>query len=509
MGTNLTLFLAAAAVLLAFAGGYLARRSLAVKQLGSAEEKTKRSVEDAEARGKEIVLAAKEKASSLLAEAQNEERTRKKEIDALEARLLGREETFDKRLAALAADEKSLKAKEEAFKNKETEIASREAEIQSRLEKVSHLTAEEAKEQLMGEVKEKRGQDMARLIEKIDRENHDEAEKRATTIIATALQRYARSHVSEITTTVFHLADEELKGKIIGREGRNIRALERATGVEFLIDETPDSIMISSFDPFRREIARLSLEKLIKDGRIQPAKIEEKVEESKSELVKRTQEIGETAAQEVGIFDLPKEILQLLGRLHFRTSYGQNVLNHSIEMTYLSGMMAAELGLNVEVAKRGALLHDIGKAIDHEVEGTHVELGRKLLKKYNINEKVIEAMQSHHEDYPYATSEAYVVTAADVLSAGRPGARRGTLETYIKRLGDLEKLAMEFPGVKSAYAISAGRELRVFVTPEKIDDFRALELAREIANKIQSELKYPGEIKVNVIREIRAVEYAR
>lgn len=300
-----------------------------------------------------------------------------------------------------------------------------------------------------------------------------------------------------------------MKGKIIGREGRNIRALERATGVEFIIDETPDAIIISSFDPYRRETARMALEKLIKDGRIQPAKIEEKVEEAKAELNKRAQDIGEAAAQDLGVFDLPKEILQLLGRLHFRTSYGQNVLTHSVEMAYISEMMARELGLNAEVAKKGALLHDIGKAIDHEVEGTHVDLGMKLLKKYGIDERVVEAMQSHHEDFPYARPEAYVVTAADVLSAARPGARRGTIETYIKRLADLEKIATEFPGVKNAYAIAAGRELRVFVVPEKIDDFRALELAREIANRIQSELKYPGEIKVNVIREIRAVEYAR
>jgi len=324
-----------------------------------------------------------------------------------------------------------------------------------------------------------------------------------------ALQRYARSHISEVTTTVFPLNNEEIKGKIIGREGRNIRALERATGVEFVIDETPDSVVISSFDPYRREIARIALQKLVKDGRIQPAKIEEKVEEAKAELVKRVQEIGEAAAMEVGVYDLPKEIIQLLGRLHFRTSYGQNVLTHSIEMAYIASMISAELGLNTEVAKKAALLHDLGKAIDHEVEGTHVEIGMKILKKYGIDERVIDAMRSHHEDYPYANSEAYVITAADVISAARPGARRDTVENYIKRLAELERIAMDFPGVKQAYAISAGRELRIFVVPEKVDDFRALELAREVANRIQTELKYPGEIKVNVIREVRAVEYAR
>ena len=308
---------------------------------------------------------------------------------------------------------------------------------------------------------------------------------------------------------LFRSEDEDLKGKIIGREGRNIRALERATGVELVIDETPDSILISSFDPVRREVAKLALEKLIKDGRIQPAKIEEKVEEARQELSKKIMEIGENAVYEVGVFDLPKEIIQLLGRLYFRTSYGQNVLMNSIEAAHLASMIASELGLNVEVAKKAALLHDIGKAIDHEVSGSHVELGRKILKKYGIADEVIQAMEPHHEEYPFASPEAYVVATADTLSASRPGARRDTVENYLKRLEDLEKIALSFPGVKIAYAISAGRELRIFVVPEKIDDFGALRLAKDIANKIEADLKYPGEIKVNVVREIRAVEYAR
>ena len=328
-------------------------------------------------------------------------------------------------------------------------------------------------------------------------------------IITTALQRYARSHVTDLTTTVFHLPNEEIKGKIIGREGRNIRTLERLTGAELILDESPENIIISSFDPLRREIARLALEKLIKDGRIQPAKIEEKVEESKNELTKRMQEIGEQACLEVGVITLPKEIIQLLGRLHFRTSYGQNVLVHSIEMAHVSGMIAAELGANVEIAKVGALVHDIGKAISHEVEGTHVNLGRKLLQKYGVDDRIIQAMESHHEEYPFATTESFIVAAADILSAARPGARRDTAENYFKRLEDLEKIATGFDGVKTAYALSAGREIRVFVVPEKIDDFGALQLAKNVAAKVQSELKFPGEIKVNVIRETRAVEYAK
>ncbi|HEY5220602.1 MAG TPA: ribonuclease Y [Candidatus Paceibacterota bacterium] len=478
--------------------GYLVRKASAANKLA-----------EAETRAKEIVLEAKEKAASLLVELKNEEKDRRKEIDALEARVLHREETLDKKLTDLSAEEAKFRAREEGAKAIEEMVAKKEGEIDSRLEKIGALSVAEAKEEIMRRAKEDRSNDLAQSIQKIDRENREEVEKRAADIITIALQRYARSHVAEMTTTIFHLEDEELKGKIIGREGRNIRALERATGVEFIIDEAPDGIIISSFDPFRREVARLALERLVKDGRIQPAKIEESVEMAKADLAKRTQEIGESAAQDLGVFDLPKELLQMIGRLHFRTSYGQNVLVHSVEMAYIAEMMARELGLNADVAKRGALVHDIGKAIDHEVEGTHVELGMKLLRKYNIDERVVEAMQSHHDDYPYARPEAYVVTAADVLSAARPGARRGTLENYVKRLADLEKIAGEFNGVKSAYAIAAGRELRVFVIPEKVDDFRALELAREIANKIQSELKYPGEIKVNVIREMRAVEYAR
>jgi ribonucrease Y len=504
-----TAFIALACLLIGAVAGYFIRQYWAAKQFGGVEEKIKRDLADAETKAKEIMIEAKDKAASLLVEFKNDEKARRKEIETLEAHLLRKEETLDKRSAEISAEDAKLKAQDERLKVKEGDVIKRESEMGSQMEKIAGLSTQEARETIMRQAKEDRSQDLAHSIQKMDRENRDEIEKKAADIITTALQRYARTHVAEITTTLFPLADEELKGKIIGREGRNIRALERVTGVEFIMDDAPEAIIISSFDPFRREIARLALEKLIKDGRIQPAKIEEKVEEAKAELLKRTQDIGEAAATDLGILGLPKELLQLLGRLHFRTSFGQNVLTHSTEMAYIAEMMARELGLNSDVAKRGALLHDIGKAIDHEVEGTHVELGIKILKKYEIDQKVIEAMQSHHDDYPYARPEAYVVTAADVLSAARPGARRGTLENYIKRLGDLEKIAGEFPGVKSAYAIAAGRELRVFVVPEKIDDFRALELAREIANRIQTELKYPGEIKVNVIREIRAVEYAR
>ena len=505
----LTTLIAAAFAVVGFAAGYFVRHFWTNKQFGSLEEQIKKQIAEAETKAKEIVIEAKDKAASLLVEIKNEERDRRKEVEALEGKVLSREEAVDKRAASLSMQEADIRSREDKNRSREDELKKREEDAQKQIEKVAGLTREEARDAIVREAKEERSQDLASLVQKIDKENREEVEKRSGEIIATALQRYARSHVSEITTSLFHLQDEDLKGKIIGREGRNIRALEQATGVEFVVDEAPNAILISSFDPYRREVARMALEKLVKDGRIQPAKIEEKVEEARAELAKRTEEIGEKTAQDLGIFDLPKDILRLLGALHFRTSFGQNVLTHSTEMAYIAEMMARELGLNADIAKRGALVHDIGKALDHEIEGTHVELGIKVLKKYNIDERVIDAMKSHHEDYPYASPEAYVVTAADVLSAARPGARRGTLENYIKRLQDLERIATGFPGVKQAYAIAAGRELRVFVTPEKIDDFRALELARDIANKIQTELKYPGEIKVNVIREIRAVEYAR
>jgi ribonuclease Y len=489
--------------------GYLTRQFLGAKRAGSIEEKLKRELEEAESKAKEIIVEAKDKAASFLVESQKEEKERKDKISEMENRILDREKSLDARLLRIDDEKQGLEKEKKELEGAQTELEELKSESRAKLEKISGLTTDAARERLMEEAREHHKEDLAKTLQKLEQERKDEVEKRANEIITIALQRYARSHVAELTTTTFHLQDEEIKGKIIGREGRNIRALERATGVEFIMDETPDTIIISSFDPFRREIARLALEKLVKDGRIQPAKIEEKVEESKQELNKRALEIGEAAAMEVGVYNLPKELLTLLGRLHFRTSFGQNVLTHSIEMAYISGMMAAELGLNVMVAKEGALLHDIGKAIDHEVEGTHVDLGMKLLKKYGIGEDIINAMRSHHEDYPYASPESYIVTAADVLSAARPGARRGTLENYVKRLADLEKIANDFPGVKNSYAIAAGRELRVFVIPEKVDDFRALEMAREIANRIQSELKYPGEIKVNVIREMRAVEYAR
>ena len=489
--------------------GYFIRQLIAAKLAESLEQKIRKQFEEAKSKAKEITLEAQEKATAFLEGIKKEERESKVQLSRLEERLLKKEEYLEQQSLDFKQRETQVVQDIERLKSAKLEVEELRQKAISEIERASGLSSAEARNLLLKTIQEKYQQELSLTVQKLEKERREEIERRSLEIMTTAIQRYARSHVGEVTTTVFNLDDEDLKGKIIGREGRNIKALERATGAELIIDETPDSIVISSFDPTRRELTKLALQKLIKDGRIQPSKIEEKVEEARQELNKKIVEIGENAAYEVGIYDLPKEVIQLLGRLHFRFSYGQNALIHSIETAYLAAMIAAELGLNAEVAKKAALLHDIGKAIDHEVQGSHVELGRKILQKYGVEEEVIKAMESHHEEYPFASSEAYVVAAADALSASRPGARRDTLENYLKRLENLEKIALSFEGVKNAYAISAGRELRVFVTPEKIDDFRALQLARDIAKQIESELKYPGDIKVNVIREIRAVEYAK
>ena len=501
--------LAAAAMACGGFLGYLIRQRAAVKSANSVEQQIKRKLEETEAKTKEEISKAEKKAEAILDEAKKEEKERKAAVERTEERLLKKEELLDRDETELRRKSEEIKAFSENLAKETEELEKKKQSVSEELSKIGKLTPEEAKQKLIVQAEENNKEELLSIMKKLEREKKEEVEKKSLDIITTALQRYSRSHISDITTTVFTLPSEDLKGKIIGREGRNIRTLERITGVEFIIDETPDTILISSFDPIRREVARLTLEKLIQDGRIQPAKIEEKAEESRLEIDKRTQEIGEEAVYEVGILNLPKEIVHLLGRLHFRTSYGQNVLTHSMEVAFIAGMIAEELGINAEVAKKGALLHDIGKAIDSEVAGNHVDLGIKILKKYDVDPKIIEAMQSHHDDYPYASPEAFIVATADIISAARPGARRGTLEQYIKRLDDLEKVASSFEGVKSSYAVSAGRELRVFVTPEKIDDFGALQLAKNIAAKIESEMKYPGDIKVTIIREMRAVEYAR
>ncbi|MEK7651243.1 MAG: ribonuclease Y [Patescibacteria group bacterium] len=489
--------------------GYFLRLGMAKQLHSSLERKAEKELEAAGTQSKEIVVEAKTQAASIISEAQKEERERKQELRRLEERLIKKEDSLDSSVKELEKQNRRIAEKDEEFKKKEEEVKELHEKAIREIERVAGLSREEAKKAIFDEFETSHRQEIANAISKLERDRHEEIEKKGEEIIIGAIQRYARNSIADVTTSVVSIPNEELKGKIIGREGRNIRAFERLTGVELIMDETPESVTISSFDPMRRELAKMALEKLLKDGRIQPAKIEEEVEKARQELENRIHKIGEEAAYEVGIMDLPKELIYLLGRLNFRTSYGQNVLIHSIEMTHIAGMITSELHLNVETTKKGALLHDIGKAIDHEVEGTHVEIGRKLLKKYNMPEAVIHAMESHHDDYPYATPEAYIVTAADAISAARPGARRDTIEKYIKRLQEIEKAVNTFEGVKQSYAVSAGREVRVFVVPEKIDDFGALELAKKIAGKIQADVQYPGEIKVTVIREVKAVEFAR
>ncbi|OGD30501.1 ribonuclease Y [Candidatus Azambacteria bacterium RIFCSPHIGHO2_01_FULL_44_55] len=506
------LYFAYAAVLalaVGVASGYLIRQKIAAKKANSIESKLQRQEEEARAQTKELLLEAKDKAVKILEEAKSQERERLAILARQEERLHEQNKRLDRKEIEFEGEKKDLERQISQVKLTKQEIEDLRAKTQGELERVSGLSKEDAKTLLISKIENDAKEDLAGTLQKMEKYRREEIEQKAREIITTAVHRYARSHVSEITTSIVSIPSDELKGRIIGKEGRNIRTLERLTGVEVIVDETPESITLSSFDPMRREIAKTALLKLIQDGRIQPARIEEKVEEAKQEVQRKVFEAGEAAMYETGVLDLPREIVMLLGRLAFRTSYGQNVLLHSIEMAHLAKMLAKELGLNVEVAKKAALLHDIGKAVDHEIEGTHLELGRKILQKYGVEEAVIKAMQSHHEDYPYEIPEAFIVTATDVISSGRPGARRDTVENYIKRLTELENIANSFAGVEKSYAIQAGREIRIFVTPEKIDDLKAIQLARDIARKVESDLKYPGEIKVNVIREIRAVEYAR
>ncbi|MCX6788293.1 MAG: ribonuclease Y [Candidatus Jorgensenbacteria bacterium] len=496
-------------VVLALAGGFVLRIWVAKRSKHSLEQTIKAELESARSEAKEVVLEAKNKAASIVDEAQKEERDRKQELRRVEERLVKKEDSLDVDRRAIEVEEKHIKEELARVVTLEADVKGAHEKIIKEMERVGQLTREEARTAITKEFEDAHRDELAKMIGRLEREKYDEIQKKSVDIMTTAIQRYSRECVNDVTTSVVPLPNEEIKGKIIGREGRNIRAFERLTGVEVIVDDSPENLIISSFDPFRRELAKIALEKLLKDGRIQPAKIEEKVEEAHRELDERVRKIGEEAAFEVGVLDIPKEIIPVLGRLNFRTSYGQNVLQHSIEMAHIASMIATDLGLNVMVTKKAALLHDIGKAMSHEIEGTHVEIGRKLLKKYNVDEAVIRAMESHHEEFPFSSPESYVVTAADAISAGRPGARRDTLEKYIKRLEDIEKVVKTFDGVKQAYAISAGREVRVFVVPEKIDDFGAFQIAKQIASKIKSDVQFPGEIKVTVLREVRAVEYAR
>lgn len=499
--------------LVTFFIGYLVRRYIAEGKISSAEEAAKRIVTDAEkeaeSKKREAVLEAKEEVHKLRTELERETRERRSELQRVERRLLLREETLDKKVETLEQKEQGLIKKQEDVQKLQDEITELYKRQVTELERLSGLTSDEAKELLLNDIKKEIKHEAAMMIKEIETKAKEEADKRAKEIIAYAIQRCAADHVAETTVSVVPLPNDEMKGRIIGREGRNIRTLETLTGIDLIIDDTPEAVILSGFDPIRREVARIALEKLISDGRIHPARIEEMVEKAKKEVDNDIKEEGEQSTFETSVHGLHPELIKLLGRLKYRTSYGQNVLKHSIEVAHLSGLMAAELGADVVLAKRAGLLHDIGKAVDHEVEGPHVNIGADIAKKYHESANIIHAIQAHHNDIEPQTIEAVIVQAADAISAARPGARRETLEAYIKRLEKLEEIADSFEGVEKSFAIQAGREIRIMVKPDQIDDAEAAQVARDIVKKIESELEYPGQIKVNVIRETRAIEYAK
>ena len=509
----LVVLLLVAAAVIGILAGYLYRKHVAEAKVEKAEEAVKRLIVDAqkkaEAVKKETILEAKEEIHILRTEFEKESKERRNEIQRTERRLAQREEALDKKVASLEAKEEQINKRLKEINKRKEEIDQLYQEQIEQLEKISGMTNEEAKNLLLEKVEQETRREMAIYVREIENKAKEEADRKSREIIANAIQKYAADHVAENTVSVVALPNDEMKGRIIGREGRNIRALETATGIDLIIDDTPEAVILSGFDPIRREIARIALEKLIIDGRIHPARIEEMVKKARKEVEKEIRDAGEQAAFETGIHNLHPELIKLLGRLKYRTSYGQNVLKHSLEVAHLAAVMAAELGANVKLAKRGGLLHDIGKAVDHEVEGPHIQIGADLAKKYRESADVIHCIQAHHGDIEAQSVEAVLVQAADAISAARPGARRETLENYIKRLEALEEIANSFSGVEKCYAIQAGREVRILVKPEDVDDAGMHLMAKDIVKKIEKDLDYPGQIKVSVIRETRSVEYAK
>jgi ribonuclease Y len=505
--------LVAAIAIVALAGGaalgFVARTMFANRSIKDAEEKSALIVEKARSQQKDLILEAKEEKIRLQREAEDEARAKRGELSSLERRLLQRDEQLDQRTDMLEQRDRKLMDRERDLERSREEVAKAHAEQVLALERVSELSAADAKGILLEAVREEAEHDAVKLARSIERRARDEAEEKAREVVVTAIQRVAADHTAEHTVSVIHLPNDEMKGRIIGREGRNIRALEQATGVDLIIDDTPETVVISGFDPVRREIARLAITKLISDGRIHPGRIEEVVAKARAEVDLVMRQAGEQAAYDAGVPGLPPEIVKLLGRLKYRTSYGQNVLNHVVETSRLAAVIAAEVGADIQAAKMGGLLHDIGKAVDHEVEGPHAAIGAQIAQRHELPFKVINGIAAHHQEVEYACVEAPIVQIADAISASRPGARGESMDTYVKRLEDLQGIAESFAGVERSFAVQAGREVRILVRPEEIDDLTASRLARDIVKKIEDQLTYPGQIKVTVIRETRAVEYAK
>jgi ribonuclease Y len=489
--------------------GYYLRLIISLGKKGSMELEIKEMLLAAKEEAKKITADAETKAAKTHDDARIEVKEKEDKIRQAEDRLVKREDLLDKRQTDLDKEVELIKQRVAEIKAIREKADKLEDDRKAALEKIAKLSADEAKNQLIKLVEKQAEEDLLIRMNKLETHGEEMLEQKAKDILAMSIQRLSSSVTQDVMSTSLEIPNDDVKGKIIGKEGRNIKAFERITGVEVMVDDTPGAITISSFDPVRRHVAKMALAELIKDGRIQPAKIEQVVEKAKQDINKTIKEKGEQAAYDCGIIGLDPRILLILGRLHFRTSYGQNVLQHSVEMAHIAGMIAEELGANVQVAKAGALLHDLGKALDHEVVGTHVDIGRRILQKFGASEEIIKAMQAHHEEYPYETVESRIVQTADAISGARPGARRDNIENYLKRLGDLEALANSFPGIEKSYALQAGREIRIFVKPEELGDVESKELARNIALKVEKDLKYPGEIKIIVIRETRTIEFAR
>ncbi|MDB5259173.1 MAG: phosphodiesterase, uncharacterized protein [Candidatus Taylorbacteria bacterium] len=502
------LFLALAGVA-GIAIGYYLRLIISLGKKGSMEIEIKEMLLGAKEEAKKVAAEAESKTNKFAEEVRQDLKEREEKNKQAETRLIKKEDLLDHRQTEIDKEVEIIKGKINEIRQIKERADKLELDKKAELERVAKLSSEDAKNELLKTVEKNAESDLIVRIQKLEQSGEEILEQKAKDILAISIQRLANSVASDIMSTSVVIPNDEIKGKIIGKEGRNIKAFERMTGVEVIVDDTPGTITISSFDPVRRHVAKQALEELIKDGRIQPAKIEKTVEDAKNSINKTIKEKGEQAAYECGVIGLDPRILLILGRLHFRTSYGQNVLRHSIEMSHIAGMIAEEIKANVAVAKAGALLHDLGKALDHEVAGTHVEIGRRILQKFGASEDIVKAMQAHHEEYPYETVESRIVQAADAISGSRPGARSDSIENYLKRLGDLEAIANGFKGVEKSYALQAGREIRIFVTPEALSDLESRNLARDIALKIEKDLKYPGEIKVTVIRELRAIDFAR